>query len=420
MSTPKAYSSNPKYSNSYIEQLITSGKWVIEPEMGKLALGKYIHDLELLNSGGASLRDLYGKSKRENTPTNDEFENQPFYNDFTIIINEKGELTPIASNWYLENEEDKPVDKVIRVISFRGVMMKRGGLSTKAIADVCQELDEAYDADNINGVVLEMDTGGGAVQAAEMLGDKIKQKNKPVVIAATNIFSGGAWGTAYADHIIGIGKTAGFGSIGVMGEITNDKEYWENKGYKVHRFYASQSTDKNRSYEEAIQGKYNYYRTTQLDPLCELFLSEMKSGRPVSLEDKSWQTGRTFMTEEAIKIGLCDSQGSLQDAILKCQELANSSSNRSGNSKTNAINIMKANANKNNNAGSLEIQLQELHQSYMNVLSANVETGKEGLEQQRQANINLRDEYAKTYAAVKLMDKEMTDLKHRLANSTNN
>lgn len=400
-------SSPRKYSNPYIEQLITNGKWLIEPEMGKLALGKYLHDLELLNAGAVSLKDLYGK----NDGKVEEIEAVQFYNDFTISINEKGELTPTASYWYLDDEdEDKPVDKVIRVISFRGVMMKRGGLSTKAIADVCHELDEAYDTDNVNGVVLEMDTGGGAVQASEMLGDKIKQKNKPVVIAATNIYSGGAWGTAYADHIMGIGKTAGFGSIGVMGEVTDDKEYWENKGYKVHRFYATKSTDKNRPIEEAIQGKYNYYRTTQLDPLCELFISEMASGRQINLEDKSWQTGRTFMTEEAIQIGLCDSQGTLQDAILKCQELTTSKTNKSNHNSTITMTTIEA-----TNA-TLENQLQQLHTAYMNVLSSNVESGKEvpiaiGMEQQKKANIIMRDEYAKTYAAVKLMDKEMADLK---------
>ena len=47
-----------------VENLITGAQWHIDKEFGLTALNKYLHDLELINSGQVKVQDLY-----QRTPT---------------------------------------------------------------------------------------------------------------------------------------------------------------------------------------------------------------------------------------------------------------------------------------------------------------------------------------------------------------
>jgi protease-4 len=383
---------NKTYANQYFDTLIRTGKWLIEPEYGEKAFAKYMSELNLLNSGAATLKDLYGQPMAWWDDDEDEVRKKKIVRNYTDYVITVKDGKRVASQWLYDEYEEEPTPSgVIRVISFSGVMTKRGGLSTQGINSVCREFDRAYHDEGVSGIVLDLDTGGGAVQAADMLGLKIAQKNKPVVAAVTNAYSGGAWATTEADHIMGMGSTAGFGSIGVMVEFDNNDKYWEEKGWVTHRFYATKSTDKNRGYEEAIKGEYDYYRVNSLDPLCDLFIERMTKGRPLNTKDKKWQTGRTFMTKEAIAIGLCDSQGTMDDAILKCQEFANQSED-------------------------MEEQINEMYTTFQGVLSANVETGENANQVQSAANLKMNKTYAETIAAAKLRDKEVEELKQKITN----
>lgn len=224
---------------------------------------------------------------------------------------------------YYDDGVSKDTDEnvsVVRHIWFVGVMTKYGGLSTKGIEDLCFELEDAYNDPKVSSIVLEMDTPGGSAQAAEMLRTKLNERNKPVVVSAINLLSGGMWSCCVADHIEANGTIAEFGSIGVYITVYNVDKMMEMEGIKEHSIYASDSTEKNKGWRDAQAGNYKYIIRYDLDPLNRQFQSIINES--LNPAGNGWNTGRTYFSNDALNIGLCHGVGTFKTAILKAKNLS--------------------------------------------------------------------------------------------------
>jgi protease-4 len=94
----------------------------------------------------------------------------------------------------------------------------------------------------------------------------------------------------------------------------------EQLGVKFHEVYASLSTDKNKDFNQVLEGNYDSYRKNVLDVINTKFLSTVKSYR--SNLDDSTLTGKIFFAPQAIELGLIDKIGTLDQAIEEAFNLA--------------------------------------------------------------------------------------------------
>lgn len=290
-----------KITNRYINSLLGQ-KWLISKEKGLEALFRYLSDCEILSSG-ESVREYYRDRKEKFKPV----------------------FASVHDNYYeSENDEGQEPEfkNRIAVLSFEGVMTKRGGLSTKGTDDLCRELDRMYQDDTVSAIVLKMDTPGGNPRASEQLFSKIRQKNKPVVGFIQSALSGGALSTAPCDYLMADGDLAEFGCIGVIASLIDDAGWMEKEGFKEIIIRATKSQDKNLSYEEALNGNTELIIEERLDPINNVFLGIMRDNRPLGSHFDAVTTGKTYFTEDAIRFGLADGKGTLKDAIEKADELA--------------------------------------------------------------------------------------------------
>lgn len=198
-----------------------------------------------------------------------------------------------------------------------------------------QKIMQRYESDpNCKGVVLDIDSGGGQVAGTPEFHDFIKNYSKPVVTYTDGMMCSAAYYIgAAANHIVANKRVDAIGSIGTMIYFVDMTGFYEKKGAKVISEYATKSTDKNKNFEELLNGNAETYIKNVLDPITETFHSDMKSAR-TNLSEKVL-TGATYNAEDSLSLGLIDEIGTLQTAIDKVFELSKAATNNSNSKQTN-------------------------------------------------------------------------------------
>lgn len=219
-----------------------------------------------------------------------------------------------------------PKDSVA-VVTLRGDMLKEGTMCSYGTEELAAVIREATDAKNIIGIRLDIDSGGGAVDAIAPMLQAIgysQAKDKPVVASCDLCASAAYWVACQCDRIVADNSlSAEFGSIGVMMQFPDYAKYYEQRGIKIHTIYSNLSDWKNAPFEAARRGDYASIKAEQLDPLARQFQEAVKARRQ-QLDQKvdGILNGRTFYAADALKYGLIDQTGTAADATELVRRLA--------------------------------------------------------------------------------------------------
>lgn len=209
---------------------------------------------------------------------------------------------------FIDDLKDAPQGSVA-IINIAGAITKHDqdcgpdGMTSKASA-----LEACYAADNIDGVVLRIESGGGEAMAWRLFAETLSLRNKPVVAFIEDLACSAAYGIAAAcDHVVANSALAQVGSIGTYYTFFDDTEYFEKMGVKLTHVYASAAKDKNHETREALKGNFEPLRKLA-DKFNESFVDAVEESRGDKLVvDRSiWGTGKTWFAEEALKLGLID------------------------------------------------------------------------------------------------------------------
>ncbi len=186
-------------------------------------------------------------------------------------------------------------------------------------------LSEAHKDEEVQAIVLRVDSGGGSAFASEVIREEIvvaKSKGIKVIASMSNVAaSGGYWISANADEIWASHDTI-TGSIGVFGflptfEKTLDKIGIQSDGVSTTKIGTGQDLTQaiNPVLARAIQSniEYNYQK----------FISLVSESRSMTLEEvDEIAQGRVWAGETALELGLIDNLGNMEDAIERAAELA--------------------------------------------------------------------------------------------------
>lgn len=202
-----------------------------------------------------------------------------------------------------------------------------GGLRGDEIVDnqVIQDLDELANDDNIKAVVLRVNSGGGSAYASEQIWHAVEllKKKKPVVVSmGGTAASGGYYISCGADKIIADPTTV-TGSIGIFGMIPDFSGLMTEKlGLHFDIVKTNEASDfgamgrgMTAAEGEALQ---NYVNRGY-----GLFLKRVANGRNKTVEQiNQVAQGRVWTGRQALKLGLIDQLGTLEDAIKEAARLA--------------------------------------------------------------------------------------------------
>jgi len=186
---------------------------------------------------------------------------------------------------------------------------------------------------NIKSILLIVDSPGGQVTGTDLLAEAISNSTTTVVAYIEGLAASAAyWIISGASKIIASSDLDRIGSIGTMLMVEDLKPALEAEGIKFHEVYASLSVDKNKDFNQVLDGNYEAYQKNVLDVINSKFLSSVKLNRP-GLED-STLTGKIYFAPQAIALGLIDEIGSLDHAISIADSLANEKNIQSINHET--------------------------------------------------------------------------------------
>lgn len=215
----------------------------------------------------------------------------------------------------------------VGVVTIDGPIVKNSDYwyGIKGTIDAGRELQEMDSNPNIIGNVLWLNSGGGAVYAIKPFTDIIATLTKPLVVYSEEYLCSAAYRiAAHSDFIIVYHPQAVIGSLGTMSSFSNMQPMFEKWGMEFHEVYATLSTLKNKTYNLALEGKYDQMRERMLDPMNEDFISEIKNlrGDKISSKENGIYAGQTFLGTESKALGLIDEIGSFDSAIQKVIELS--------------------------------------------------------------------------------------------------
>lgn len=221
---------------------------------------------------------------------------------------------------------DKAPDGSVAVIPLKGDMMKEGTMCSYGTEEIAQVIREAAVSSKIIGIRLDIDSGGGAVDAIAPLLDAIRfcqEKHKPIVASCDLCASAAYYVACHCDEIVADNAiSAEFGSIGVMIQFPDYAKYYEQKGIKIHTVYSDLSSYKNAPFEAALKGDYKSIKEETLNPLAREFQQAVRLHRK-NLDEQvdGILSGRMFFAADAKKYGLIDSIGDSSTATDEVRRL---------------------------------------------------------------------------------------------------
>lgn len=305
---------------------ITNGTWLISEyhaEQLGVAVAEYLNNLR--------------SEKHTETEESDEATEEHLLNNHITLVG--SDRSPYVSK---DLSYSNASAGSVAVISITGPIMKHDNCGDPGTKTYERLINSALSNPNISAIVLQVDTPGGTVSGTESLHNTIRNASKPIVTLAEDLMaSAGYWFGSGAQHVMAYTTSTQIGSIGTMISFADFQGLWEKMGIKFHTIFADESKDKNAAFLEARAGNYKRMREESLNPINERFLSSVKENRKgkLNLELENVLTGKVYVATDALKFGLIDSIGNLNDAIDKAFELSSGSS--AENSKTKNTNMKK-------------------------------------------------------------------------------
>ena len=192
------------------------------------------------------------------------------------------------------------------------------------VSEVLEQIQDATTNDDIKGVLLSVDSPGGAVAPSIEIAyavKRLKEKKPVVVYAKGTIASGSYYASIWADEIIA-NPGSMVGSIGVIMQGADLSGIMETIGVKTQVVKAGKykqvgATDRPwKEFEinelnKVIQGTY------------DTFTKDVADARGLDLAKRDlYANAHIFTAQQAKEVGLVDSLGVSYDAKLKVEELS--------------------------------------------------------------------------------------------------
>lgn len=193
------------------------------------------------------------------------------------------------------------------------------------VDDILGNIEEAAKDDKIKGVLLHVDSPGGALAPSIELSMAVKRlaEKKPVVAyAAGSMTSGSYYASIWSNHIIA-NPGAFVGSIGVLFQAPNVAELAKKLGISEQIITAGEYKQMGTFTREWTPKEKGALKDL-IDDAYTLFITDVATARGLNLaKPNEFANAQVFIAHKALNVHLIDEIGSIKDAKNKVEELAN-------------------------------------------------------------------------------------------------
>lgn len=187
-----------------------------------------------------------------------------------------------------------------------------------------RSLQEARKNEDVKAIVLRINSPGGSAMTSDLIWREIEitKKVKPVIVSMGNYAaSGGYYIACNANKIYAESNTI-TGSIGVFGILPNFSPLANKLGINTEQVKTHENAA-NYSPFVPIDEKFKAFTLESVEHIYKTFVTHVAEGRKMTFAQvDAIAQGRVWTGTQALKIGLVDKIGGLDDAIAEAAKIA--------------------------------------------------------------------------------------------------
>jgi len=223
-----------------------------------------------------------------------------------------------TSNVDLESKD------VIAVIYAQGeIGSGEGDINEIGEGSMRRSLQEARKNKNVKAIVLRINSPGGNALTSELIWREIEltKKVKPVVVSMGDYAaSGGYYIACNANKIFAEANTI-TGSIGVFGILPNFTEAVKKLGINVEQVKTNPNASEYSPFQP-LDANYRGFAQESVEKIYGVFIKRVADGRKLTTTQvDAIGQGRVWSGQDALKIGLVDKIGGMDEAIQEAARL---------------------------------------------------------------------------------------------------
>ena len=223
---------------------------------------------------------------------------------------------------------------VIAVIYAQGeIGSGEGDVNVIGEGSMRRSLQEARKDKNVKAIVLRINSPGGNALTSELIWREIEitKKVKPVVVSMGDYAaSGGYYIACNANKIFAEANTI-TGSIGVFGVLPNFSEAAKKIGISTE-LVKTNTNASDYSPFKPLDENYRGFAQESVERIYSIFLQRVAEGRKLTTAQvDAIGQGRVWSGQDALKIGLVDKIGGMDDALKEAAKLGKTTKYRTKN-----------------------------------------------------------------------------------------
>jgi protease IV len=204
----------------------------------------------------------------------------------------------------------------VAVVELEGIIIESG--------KVVSQLKKYSKNRNINAILLRVDSPGGGVAASQEIYEEVKktvENGKPVVVSMGAVAASGGYYVSLPASAIVANPGTITGSIGVISQFFHVENLLEKIGVDVTTIKSGRFKDAGSMYREMAEFEKAYWQDL-MDDVYEQFVSAVASAREIELDQAyEFAEGKIYTGRQAYELGLIDTLGTFEDAILIAADL---------------------------------------------------------------------------------------------------
>ena len=191
--------------------------------------------------------------------------------------------------------------------------------------EVCSDLADLADDDEVKAVVIRVNSGGGSAYASEQIWRAVEllKKKKPVVVSMGGAAASGGYYMSSGANYIFAEPTTITGSIGIFGLVADVSELMTQKlGFKFDEVKTNRNATLGAVGHPMTPEQIGYIQGS-IDRGYKLFKSRVSQGRRLTMAQVEENAqGHVFLGSDALKLKLVDELGGIDKAVAKAAGLA--------------------------------------------------------------------------------------------------
>ena len=234
------------------------------------------------------------------------------------------DIEDYAKNVMLSPKDGGESDKIAIIYAQGEITSGEGDVNEIGEGSMRRSLQEAKKDKNIKAIVLRIDSPGGNALTSDLIWREIEitKRVKPVVVSMGNLAaSGGYYIACNANQIFAEANTI-TGSIGVFGILPNFTQLANKIGINTE-VVSTNSNAANYSPFRPLDENTRAFTQESVEHIYSTFVTRVANGRKMTFQNvDAIAQGRVWSGAEALKIGLVDKIGGLDDALEAAAKLA--------------------------------------------------------------------------------------------------